>query len=447
MSSHNYLTSVQSDAPIRVGIAGIGTVGGGTLQVLLENAESIQRRLGRALIVTRVGARRDPEGIDLSGYVVERDPMSVARANDVDIFVEAIGGTTVARELVLLALQHGKHVVTANKALIAEHGPELLAAAAEQGVSLVFEASVAGGIPILRALREGLAANKIDWLAGIINGTSNYILSAMQDERKSFEPTLAEAQALGYAEANPTFDVEGIDAAHKLCIMASCAFGVPLNFDAVVIDGIRKVTLEDIDFADELGYKIKHLGIAKRTAGGIDLRVHPTLVPQSNLLASVNGVMNSVLVHGNAVGSTFYTGAGAGALPTASSVVGDIIEVARGFDQRQHVNTPSLGFTNFIDEPFCTADESVSSFYLRMTLADELGVLAAITTILAESGISVEAVLQKEPRMENKQALATLIILTHEVSRGAIDKALKKMHTMSVIKSEVMVMRMEHFDE
>lgn len=432
-------------APVRIGIVGLGTVGRGTLHVLQANAFEIERRLGRPLIVTRVCVRRDPENIDLSGLAVDRDPLAVARAADVDIVVEAIGGTTVARDLVLLALQHGKHVVTANKALIAEYGPELLASAAEQKVALVFEASVAGGIPILRALREGLAANKIEWLAGIINGTSNYILSAMQQERKSFESTLAEAQALGYAESDPTFDVEGIDAAHKLCIMASCAFGVPLNFEALSIEGIRTITLEDIEFANELGYKIKHLGIAKRTDHGIDLRVHPTLVPKSNLLASVDGVMNSVLVHGDAVGPTFYTGAGAGGLPTASSVVSDLIEVARGFGEHQHQYTPSLGFSSFAEEARCDPAASVSSFYLRMTLANELGALASISAVLAECGISVEALLQKEPRLEQNEARATLIILTHEVTKGSIDQALTKLQQMAVIKSAVMVMRMEHF--
>tara|TARA_Y100001934_G_C12386299_1_gene796129 strand:+ start:505 stop:1842 length:1338 start_codon:yes stop_codon:yes gene_type:complete len=443
------LSSLQNSetslAPVRVGIVGIGTVGGGTLKLLTENAAEIERRLGRALQITRLGARRDPKGIDISGYAVERDPMAVARATDVDILVETIGGTTVARELVLLALQHGKHVVTANKALIAEHGEELLAAAAEQKVSLVFEASVAGGIPIIRALREGLAANSIDWLAGIINGTSNYILSAMQQESKAFAPTLKEAQDLGYAEADPTFDVEGIDAAHKLCILASCAFGVPLDFQALSIEGISNITLEDIQYADELGYTIKHLGIAKRTDAGIDLRVHPTLVPKANLLASVNGVMNSVLVQGNAVGPTFYTGAGAGSLPTASSVVGDIIEVARGFGETERNSTPSLGFTELKPQALCSAEESTSSFYLRMTLTDEIGALAGITSTLAEFGISVEAMLQKEPRMADGEALATLIVLTHEVSKGAVDKALAKIKDMAVVRSDVTVMRMEQF--
>jgi len=438
--------SSQKKTPVRIGIVGIGTVGRGTLEVLTNNAQAIEQRLGRALIVTRLGARRDPEGLDLSAYQVDRDPMAVARADDVDILVETIGGLDTARELVLLALQHSKHVVTANKALIAHYGEELLACAAEHNVSLVFEASVAGGIPILKALREGLAANKIDWLAGIINGTSNYILSAMQDERKAFEPMLAEAQALGYAESDPTFDVDGIDAGHKLCIMASCAFGVPLQFDALAIEGIRKITLEDIDFAQELGYKIKHLGIAKRTAHGIDLRVHPTLVPKANLLASVNGVMNSVLVHGHAVGSTFYTGAGAGSMPTASSVVADIIDIARGFGERHRQCTPSLGFSELKALPMCSLEQSVSSFYLRMTLADELGALASISNALAKAGISVEALLQKEPRKDKGHAIATLIIITHEVTRGAVDQALKVLQEMAVIKSEIMVMRMEHFD-
>ena len=440
MSTHQH----QSLAPVRVGILGLGTVGGGTLSVLQQTAQEIERRLGRSVQVTRVCVRRETEH-DLTSIEISADAMEIARAKDVDILVEAIGGTSVAREAVLLALQHGKHVVTANKALIAEHGSELLAAAKEQQVALVFEASVAGGIPILRALREGLAANKIDWLAGIINGTSNYILTAMQNERQNFAPVLAEAQALGYAEADPTFDVEGIDAAHKLCIMASCAFGVPLDFNAVAVEGIRQITLEDIDYASELGYKVKHLGVARRTVRGIDLRVHPTLVPKTNLLASVDGVMNSVLVHGDAVGSTFYTGAGAGALPTASSVVSDIVEVARGFGRQDHGYTPSLGFTAFSEEPRCPSTESTSSFYLRLTLADELGALASISTALAQSSISVEALLQKEPRVEDGVAKATLIILTHEVSRGHIDQAVQTLKDMPVVTSEVTVIPMEHF--
>lgn len=432
---------------LRVGIVGLGTVGRGTLALLQENADDISRRLGAQLQISQVAIRSPKPELDSAlssaGIKFARDHMALVGADDVDIVVEAIGGVDDAFALVKQALLNGKHVVTANKALIALRGTELLKLAQQQGVQLAFEAAVAGGIPILKTLREGLAANQIDWLAGIINGTSNYILTAMEDEGTSFAPTLAEAQALGYAEADPTFDVDGIDAAHKLTILASCAFGVPLNFEQVQIEGIRSITLDDLRYAQDLGYTVKHLGIAKRTNHGVDLKVYPTLVPNDNILAQIKGVMNAVLVHGNGVGPTCYTGAGAGARPTGSSVVADIIEVARGIINGQPA--PALGFGDLIAQPSCDPAHSMSSFYLRMTLSDEVGALAAVTRILADAQVSVEAMLQKQPRLDGNRPIATLIILTHEIAQASLNEALAALQAAEVILSDIMVMQMEHF--
>jgi len=430
---------------VGIGIVGTGTVGQGTLDLLAMNQASIQRRLGVILEVTRIGARRDPSNYDISSYSVERDILNVARAADVDIVVELIGGTTTARELVLVALQNGKHVVTANKALIAEHGEELYAQAHDQKVSLVCEAAVAGGIPIMKALRESLAGNEINWLAGIINGTSNFILTAMAQEGKAFATTLQEAQQLGYAEADPTFDIDGIDAAHKLCILASTAFGIPLDFKAIDIQGIGEVSLEDIQHAQSLGYVVKHLGIVKRTAAGIDLRVHPTLIPADCMLGAVNGVMNGILVNGNGVGSTLYSGAGAGALPTGSAVVADIMELARSLVVETNDRVPPLGFAETCELKYAASAESQSSFYLRFTLSDTVGALAKIATTLTQLGISIEALLQKEPKLEDDHQRATLIILTHEVNKGAIDSALDILNNLDVVESDICVLRLEHF--
>ena len=345
--------------PVRVGICGLGTVGGGAVKILTRNKDSINARSGCDISIVQIGARRDNPNCDISSYKVTRDIFEVANNPEVDVLVEVIGGTTIAKDLVLKAIANGKHIVTANKALIAHHGNEIFAAAKAKGVTVAFEAAVAGGIPIIKAIREGLAANRIEWLAGIINGTGNFILTEMRDKGRSFDEVLKEAQALGYAEADPTFDVEGIDAAHKLVILASIAFGIPLNVDKVFTEGITKISTKDVTYAEELGYRIKNLGIARRTANGIELRVHPTLIPEKRLIANVDGVMNAVLVKGDAVGPTLYYGAGAGAEPTGSSIVGDIIDVARSLNSAPESRVPYLGFgSEFIaDQPILSIDD------------------------------------------------------------------------------------------
>lgn len=423
---------------VRVGLMGLGTVGGGTATVLMRNAEDITRRVGRSIDVVRAAAREISEQTIFSSdsnVKLSDDAWDVVNDPDVDVVVELIGGYSPARELVLKAIENGKHVVTANKALIAMHGDEIFAAANAKGVSVCYEAAVAGGIPIIKAMREGLTANKIEWLAGIINGTGNFILTEMRDKGRDFADVLSEAQALGYAEADPTFDVEGIDAAHKLTILASIAFAIPLQFDKTFTEGISKVTTEDVTYAEELGYRIKHLGVARRTDKGIEMRVHPTLIPEKRLIANVDGVMNAVLVHGDAVGPTLYYGAGAGAEPTASAVIADIIDVARSFDSAVENKVTALGYQSGQEANLnvVSSDDFETANYLRLNVDDRPGVLADVANIFAEQGISIEAVIQKEPETEG--AKVTLILLTQKVQEKKMNDALAKVESTNISDS------------
>ena len=428
--------------PISVGLVGLGTVAQGTLNVLAKNREELTRRVGREIQITHVGARRDRDEVDLSEVKVSRNLMDVALDLEVEIFVELIGGCDYALELIEAAIDSGKHVVTANKALIAEHGNALFEKAQAKGVTIAFEASVAGGIPVIKALREGLAANQISWLAGIINGTGNFILTGMRDKGRDFADVLAEAQALGYAEADPTFDVEGIDAAHKLCILASIAFGIPLNFGAVYTEGFSTIDLMDLDYAEELGYRIKHLGIARRTDQGVEMRVHPTLVPKSQLLANVNGVMNAVQIYGDAVGSTLLYGPGAGSMPTASAVVADLVDVARVLTADPTNRVPHLAFqpAHIDDLPILRIEETVCPFYVRLSVRDEVGVLAHITRTLADHDVSLESVIQKDGIVGEPVAL---ILLTHAVREKDVLTALSQIEKQSFIHATPVVLRCE----
>ncbi len=431
--------------PVNVGLLGLGTVGGGTFNVLKRNAEEIARRAGRGIEISHAAAREyDPAqlpGIDT--IKVSDDAFTLVDNPEIDIIVELIGGYEPARELVLKALNNGKHVVTANKALIALHGNEIFEAARKNDVMVAFEAAVAGGIPIIKAIREGLAGNQIEWLAGIINGTGNFILTEMREKGRDFSEVLAEAQQLGYAEVDPTFDVEGIDAAHKLTILASIAFGVPLQFDKVYTEGISKITQDDVSYAGQLGYRIKHLGIARRTASGIELRVHPTLIPERRLIANVDGVMNAVLVQADAVGSTLYYGAGAGSEPTASAVVADIVDVVRTLTADPEHRVPHLAFQPdaLSDQPILSMDAVETAYYLRMQALDQPGVLADVTRILGEQGISIEAVLQKEPQAEAE--LVPVIMLTRKVKEKEMNNALSQIEKLNGIQGEVTRIRME----
>ncbi|MBA6413755.1 homoserine dehydrogenase [Parahaliea sp. F7430] len=431
---------------VRIGICGLGTVGSGTFNVLRDNADVIAARAQAPLVVSVVGARRDNPLCDLSGTRVSRDIFEVAKDPDVDILVELIGGTTVAKELIETAILNGKHVVTANKALIAEFGNEIFALAAKHGVTVRYEAAVAGGIPIIKALREGLAGNRIEWLAGIINGTGNFILSEMHDHGREFSEVLAEAQALGYAEADPTFDVEGIDAAHKLVILASLAFGIPLQFESVYTEGISKLTPQDMDYAEELGYRIKHLGVAVQSDAGIELRVHPTLIPKDRLLANVNGVKNAVLVEGSAVGPTLYYGAGAGAAPTASAVVADLVDLARDFSAGQKNRVPALSFVNkaLQDLPIVPMSDVVTPWYLRMEAEDKPGVLSQVARILSEQGISIEALIQKAPAAGAIRV--PVIVLTNRAPQGKMDEAVRQIEALDSINSSISCIRVEMLD-
>lgn len=437
--------------PARVGICGVGTVGQAVFAVLDRNASEITRRAGRDIEVSVIGMRRDRDGFDPGGVRVERDVLAVARDPDVDVLVELIGGVTTARELVMTAIAEGKQVVTANKALIAEHGNEIFAAAHEHGVNVAFEAAVAGGIPLIKALREGLSANRIDWLAGIINGTSNYVLSEMRVAEREFADVLAEAQRLGYAEADPTFDVEGIDAAHKLTILASIAFGVPLQFSAAYTEGIAHITREDIAYAEELGYRIKPLALTRRTEQGIELRVHPTLIPERQLIANVDGVMNAVLVHSDTVGPTLYYGPGAGGGPTASSVVADLLDVVRGITAHPNQRVPHLAFQPdaLSDAPFLPINEVMSAYYLRIFAQDRPGVLARVATILSEQGISIEALIQKEQAIReiDEDAWVPIIILTHRVREAQLEQALVAIESLEETRGRVMRIRVESLDD
>ncbi len=434
--------------PVNVGLLGLGTVGGGTYQVLVNNAEEIARRAGRGIQVSHAAARDVDTSIlpGIENIQLSDDAFSVVDEPSVDIIVELIGGYEPARELVLRAIANGKHVVTANKALIAMHGNEIFKAAQDKGVMVAFEAAVAGGIPIIKAIREGLAANHIQWMAGIINGTGNFILTEMRDKGRDFADVLAEAQALGYAEADPTFDVEGIDAAHKLTIMASIAFGIPLQFDRAYTEGISKITREDVEYAEELGYRIKHLGLSRRTAKGVELRVHPTLIPERRLIANVDGVMNAVLVHGDAVGPTLYYGAGAGSHPTASAVVADIIDVTRVLTADPENRVPHLAFQPdaLKDLPILSMDEVETAYYLRVTASDRPGVLADITRILGDSGISIEAILQKEAPEDAPEV--PIIILTHTVIEGRMNEAIARIEALDSTSGQVTRIRVEHLN-
>ena len=431
--------------PVQVGLLGLGTVGGGTVNVLKRNADEIARRAGRGIEVTHAAARDISKQriCDTSGIQLTTDPFEVVSNPEVQIIVELIGGDSLAYELVIKAIENGKHVVTANKALIAKHGNEIFAAAQKKGVMVAFEAAVAGGIPIIKAIREGLAGYEIQWLAGIINGTGNFILTEMRDKGRDFDDVLKEAQALGYAEADPTFDVEGIDAAHKLTILASIAFGIPLQFDAAYTEGITKITRDDVGYAEQLGYRIKHLGIAKRTQSGIELRVHPTLIPERRLIANVDGVMNAVLVMGDAVGPTLYYGAGAGDEPTASAVVADIVDVVRVLTSDPENRVPHLAFQPdaLSDTPILSMNDVETAYYLRMQASDKPGVLADVTRILGDQGISIEAIIQKEPApdMEN----ASVIMLTHKVQEQKMNDAIAQIETLDTIHDKVTRIRVE----
>ena len=431
--------------PVKVGVLGLGTVGGGTVNVLKRNAAEIARRAGRDIIITRASAKdlSKKRICDTQGIILSTDPMDIINDPEIEIVLELIGGAGLVKEWVLKAIENGKHVVTANKSLIALHGNEIFTKASEQGVIVALEAAVAGGIPIIKAIREGLGGNEIEWLAGIINGTGNFILTEMRDKGRDFYDVLAEAQALGYAEADPTFDVEGIDAGHKLTILASIAFGIPLQFDKVYTEGITQITRLDVEYAEQLGYRIKHLGIARKTAEGIELRVHPTLIPERRLIANVNGVMNAVLVKGDAVGSTLYYGAGAGAEPTASAVVADVIDVVRALTSDPENRVPHLAFQadSLADIPVLTAERIKTSYYLRLNAEDKPGVLADVTRILADHHISIEAIIQKEPLRD--ETAIPIILLTQITLEKEMNAAITEIEALKTVTGKVNRIRME----
>ena len=432
--------------PVKVGLLGLGTVGGGTVTVLTRNRDEIARRAGRDIVIARAAAKAyDRDAIAGIEHVpaIGDDAWQVVRDPEVAIVIELIGGYSPARELVLEAIENGKHVVTANKALIAKHGNEIFAAAQRRGVTVAFEAAVAGGIPIIKALREGLAANRIEWIAGIINGTSNYILTQMRDHGRSFDDALAEAQALGYAEADPTFDVEGVDAAHKLTILGSLAFGIPLQFERAYVEGITRIEAQDVANAEEFGYRIKLLGITRKTPGGVELRVHPTLIPARRLIANVNGVMNAVLIEGDAVGPTLYYGAGAGSLPTASAVVADVVDIVRALTTDPENRVPHLAFQpgELQDLPVLPIEEVETAYYLRMQAADRPGVIAAVAGILGDAGISIEAIHQKEPAEGDTHV--PLVMLTHRVQERQMNEAIRRIEALDAVRGNVHRIRVE----
>jgi homoserine dehydrogenase len=431
---------------IKIGLCGLGTVGSGTFNVLQRNIDAIQSRAGCTITIEQVGARRDNPACDLTGINVTRDIFDVVENPEVDVVVELIGGTTIAKEIVDRAIANGKHVVTANKALIAEYGNDIFAAAEAKGVVVAYEAAVAGGIPIVKAMREGLAGNSIEWLAGIINGTGNFILTEMGDKNRDFADVLTEAQALGYAEADPTFDVEGIDAAHKLVILASLAFAMPLQYDKVFTEGISRIETRDIDYAKKMGYRIKHIGIARKTEAGIELRVHPTLIPAKRLIANVDGVMNAVLVKGDAVGPTLYYGPGAGAEPTASSVIADIVDIARLTSRDTLPAVPSLGFTTLSDKPLVDINDVTTAYYLRMLVQDKPGVLSQITTILSNNGISIETVHQSESSLreaELSETVAEIVLITSQIQERNLLSAVAEIEMLETITGSVHKIRVE----
>ena len=430
---------------LRVGLLGLGTVGGGTIEVLRRNADVIARRAGRPISVVAASARdiRKSRAFDLSGIALVENPADLVARPDVDVVVELIGGTSPAKELVIAALENGKHVVTANKALIALHGNEIFEVADRTQTMVGFEAAVAGGIPIIKAVREALAGNRIEWIAGIINGTCNFILSAMSEPGREFEPILAEAQALGYAEADPSFDIDGVDAAHKLTILAAIAFGVPLQFESVYVEGIRHVSRADVEYAARLGYRIKHLAMACQTAAGIELRVHPALIPNGQLLANVDGVMNAIMINGDAAGPTLYYGAGAGAEPTASAVVADLVDVARAFGADNKNRVPPLAFQadRLNDLPVVSMATLETAYYLRLHVLNHAGVLADVTRVLGARGISIEAILQQES--EPGAAVVPIIILVHPVPEQAMNQALEEIAALPQVREPLVKIRME----
>ena len=432
-------------APVRVGLLGIGTVGAGTFAVLTRNQLEITRRAGRGIEIAAVADLDVARARSLVGEAVRvtDDAFSIVRDPSIEVVVELIGGYGIARQLVLEAIAHGKHVVTANKALLAVHGNEIFAAARERGVTVAFEPAVAGGIPIIKALREGLTANRIEWIAGIINGTTNFILSEMRDKGLPFDVVLAQAQRLGYAEADPTFDIEGVDAAHKVTIMSAIAFGIPVQFERAYVEGIASLQAEDIRYAEKLGYRIKLLGITRRREHGIELRVHPTLIPAKRLIANVEGAMNAVWVKGDAVGHTMYYGKGAGAEPTASAVVADLVDVVRTLTADPGNRVPHLAFQPdaMADLPILPITEIESAYYLRLRVADEPGVLADITRILADARISIDAVLQREPAEGERQT--DLILLTHVTIEHRCDDAIRRMEALTTVVSKVTRIRLE----
>ena len=434
--------------PVKIGLLGLGTVGGGTVSVLTRNADEIARRAGRGIQITLAAAKEYNAdaiiGLDQIENITD-DPFLVVDDPDVEIIIELIGGYSPAKELVLKAIENGKHVITANKALIAIHGNEIFKAAQEKGVIVAFEAAVAGGIPIIKAVREGLAANQIEWIAGIINGTGNFILTEMRDKGRDFEDVLNEAQSLGYAEADPTFDVEGIDAAHKLTILGSIAFGMPLQFDKTYIEGITKIEQQDVLYAEELGYRIKHVGISRKVDNGIEQRVHPTLIPERRLIANVDGVMNAVLVKSDAVGPTLYYGAGAGAEPTASAVIADIVDVVRALTTDPENRVPHLAFQHdaLSDINILPIEEIETAYYLRMHAIDRPGVVADITKILGDSKISIEAILQKEP--VGNASCIPVIFLTQCIKEKEMNRAITKIEKLDAIDGKVTRIRMETF--
>lgn len=432
---------------VNLGICGLGTVGGGTLNILRRNSAQIVGRTKIQFDIAKIAARSNRKGCDLDGIAVVDDVFLVAADPNVDIVVELIGGTGIAYDLVLTAIQNGKHVVTANKALIAEHGDEIFAAAQSKGVMVAYEAAVAGGIPIIKMLREGLAGNRINWIAGIINGTTNYILSEMASKGRQFLELLGEAQAKGYAEADPTFDVEGIDAAHKLVILASIAFGMPLSIEGIFTEGIAEIEPVDIAYARELGYVIKHLGIARRTDAGIELRVHPTLVPHKSLISEVDGVLNGVMVNADAVGTTLYYGAGAGAEPTASAVVADIIDVARRLQCAPESWVPALGYSSeaIRERQILDIQQVDTSFYIRFSALDKPGVLSSVTRIMGDEGISIEAIIQRE--QPAGEEYVDVIILTNVTRESLLDEAVIRIEQLDSVRDSVTYIRVEHLDQ
>ena len=431
--------------PVRLAILGLGTVGGGVLELLQINAAEIKRRTGREIQITHVGTRRPRPDLNLDPSIQQsEDLLHIARQSDVDVVIEVMGGIHPAKEVLLEAIKNGKHIVTANKALLAEHGNELFKAADDNNVQIAYEAAVAGGIPIIKVIREGLAANRIDWVAGIINGTGNFIMTEMREKGRAFADVLKEAQELGYAEADPTFDVEGIDAAHKLAMLASIAFGMPLQFSKVYTEGISKITAQDVKYAEEFGYRIKHLGIARRAETGIELRVHPTLIPEEELLANVNGVKNAVLVQSNAVGPTLYYGAGAGAGPTASAVVADFIDIVRDISYTEDGagTIPHFAFEALSDLPILSREEMTTGYYIRVNAEDETGVLADVTTILSRAGISIDAIMQ-QTRLKD---LIPIVILTDPIKESVMDAALAQIQALPAIHGEIVRIRLESLE-